>query len=60
MNISSVSAAGAVDASSPETVIMAKKALNQQKQDGQSAVALIQGAAAPPPPRAGHALSVYA
>ncbi len=59
MNMSSVGGAGSVDASMPASVLMAKKGLNQQKQDGQNAVQLIQGAAAPPP-SGGHSLSVYA
>lgn len=59
MSISSVGGASQVSASSTQSIVMAKKALDQQKQEGQSAVQLIE-AAAPPPVRQGHSLSVYA
>jgi hypothetical protein len=47
MNIASVGGSAAVDPSNASTVIMAQKALSQQKLDGQNALTLIQGAAAP-------------
>lgn len=60
MNISSVASAGQVDASAPQTVVVAKMAQNQQKQEGQNAVQLIQSAKAPPPPTPGQTISRYA
>lgn len=59
MNVSSAGAVSHADASAAQTVVVAKKALDQQKMEGQQAVALIQSASAPPV-KQGHSLSVYA
>ena len=60
MAISSIASAPVPQASldAPATVVMAKNTLDQVKQDGQTAVSLIQKAA--PPPGNGQRLSVYA
>ena len=58
MNISAAVGTSAVSAAAPQTVVVAKKALDQQKLVGQIAIALIESAA--PPLRAGQSLSVYA
>lgn len=60
MNVSACSAVSAADAAAPETVVVAKKALDQTKVDGQNAVALIQSAAQPPPLRPGQTISLRA
>ena len=57
MNVSATTAAA--DASAPQSVVVAKKALDQQKVQGEQAVQLIQ-AASPPPLKSGQSLSVYA
>lgn len=59
MRLDGVGSTGPVDASAPQTVVMAKKALDAQKQSGEAALQLIATAVAPPV-KEGHSLSVYA
>jgi hypothetical protein len=58
MAISGVGVQPSVDAQYDVTV--AKKAQDSVKESGQRALELIQSAAAPPPVKPGHSLSVFA